>query len=111
MRYRSILLLVSVAFLADAMATYHGLGAAGLYETNPFLVPLMDTHGTLPAIVLLSVASFSVIVGIAQIGRYVDLPGTAMGSEYGLLTVAGMKFAFAGWNAILILRTTAGIPA
>ncbi|SEV90926.1 DUF5658 family protein [Halobacterium jilantaiense] len=64
--------------LADAATTYAGLEVvAGVREANPFVAALVSTHGTLPALVAVTVAVVCVIGVVTEsavlvVGRFDD---------------------------------------
>lgn len=64
--------------LADAATTYAGLElTAGVREANPFVASLVHAHGTLPALIAITVAVVCVIGAVTElavlaVSRFVD---------------------------------------
>lgn len=99
--------------LADAATTYAGLElATGVREANPLVAGLVHAHGTLPALVAVTVVVVAVIgavteVAVAVVARFVDAaPRTRLALRlvgYGL--PSAFHVAVAARNAAVLAGT------
>lgn len=91
--------------LADLLVTVYGLSRPGVVELNPVAVAAMESLGTVPGLVLLSVVSLGVIVTVTEATvwycRTTFQPLWVRCLGYTPLTV--FSLAVAGYNILLLL--------
>lgn len=94
------------AQLADLLVTVHGLSLPGVVEMNPVAVAVMETLGTVPGLVLLSLVSLGAIVSVTEAAAR-HYRATAVTSLcvrcLGYVPFALLSFAVAGRNILVIL--------
>ncbi len=94
------------AQLADLLVTVYGLSLPGVVEANPVAVAVMETLGTVPGLVLLSLVSLGAVVSVTEVAAR-HCRATTVTPLWvrclGYVPFALLSFAVAGHNLLVIL--------